>query len=208
VRWRQQDHALIVQYTRAAVEELRLALGHMPGDVAGQARRGPRPRPDCQEARTPRPRCRPSSFIRCRPCQSQSSSLLRAAVSHGASCPPGGPKMAAGPHILLTQGPGPAPGSGPCPSGGLMANDQSPMTSRFLAPISEGIWDMKYRLKDPDGTARDLTVEDTLAAGGKGPGLGRGGAVRVGGALLRGPGGFPLPARGAGSWRGPGRGAG
>lgn len=42
-----------------------------------------------------------------------------------------------------------------------MANDQSPLPSRFLAPISEGIWDMKYRLKGPDGAALDLTVEDT-----------------------------------------------
>ena len=33
--------------------------------------------------------------------------------------------------------------------------------SRFFAPISEAIWDMKYRYKDPDGTARDQTVEDT-----------------------------------------------
>lgn len=42
-----------------------------------------------------------------------------------------------------------------------MANDQSPLPSRFLAPISESIWDMKYRLKGPDGAALDLSVEDT-----------------------------------------------
>ncbi|WP_246849259.1 adenosylcobalamin-dependent ribonucleoside-diphosphate reductase [Rubellimicrobium arenae] len=42
-----------------------------------------------------------------------------------------------------------------------MANDQSPMSSRFLAPISESIWDMKYRLKAPDGTPVDGMVEDT-----------------------------------------------
>ena len=30
-----------------------------------------------------------------------------------------------------------------------------------LAPISQQIWDMKYRLKAADGTARDLTIEDT-----------------------------------------------
>ncbi|MBP1805748.1 adenosylcobalamin-dependent ribonucleoside-diphosphate reductase [Rubellimicrobium aerolatum] len=42
-----------------------------------------------------------------------------------------------------------------------MANDQTPLGSRFLAPISEPIWDMKYRLKAPDGTPVDLTVEDT-----------------------------------------------
>ena len=33
--------------------------------------------------------------------------------------------------------------------------------TRFDAPISETIWDMKYRFKSPDGTAIDATVEDT-----------------------------------------------
>ncbi|MCU0816460.1 MAG: adenosylcobalamin-dependent ribonucleoside-diphosphate reductase [Cypionkella sp.] len=33
--------------------------------------------------------------------------------------------------------------------------------SRFSAPIAEQIWDMKYRLKDADGTPVDGTVEDT-----------------------------------------------
>ncbi|MGC1496308.1 MAG: adenosylcobalamin-dependent ribonucleoside-diphosphate reductase [Sulfitobacter sp.] len=33
--------------------------------------------------------------------------------------------------------------------------------SRFAAPIAEQIWDMKYRFKDADGTAKDVTVEDT-----------------------------------------------
>ena len=33
--------------------------------------------------------------------------------------------------------------------------------TRFAAPIAEQIWDMKYRLKEADGTPRDLTVEDT-----------------------------------------------
>ncbi|THD83410.1 adenosylcobalamin-dependent ribonucleoside-diphosphate reductase [Aliigemmobacter aestuarii] len=33
--------------------------------------------------------------------------------------------------------------------------------SRFAAPIAEQIWDMKYRLKDADGTPLDGTVEDT-----------------------------------------------
>ena len=33
--------------------------------------------------------------------------------------------------------------------------------SRFHAPIAEQIWDMKYRLKEADGTALDGTVEDT-----------------------------------------------
>ena len=33
--------------------------------------------------------------------------------------------------------------------------------SRFAAPISASIWDMKYRFKAPDGTPRDVTVEDT-----------------------------------------------
>jgi ribonucleoside-diphosphate reductase alpha chain len=33
--------------------------------------------------------------------------------------------------------------------------------SRFAAPIAEAIWDMKYRLKEQDGTPIDGTVEDT-----------------------------------------------
>ena len=33
--------------------------------------------------------------------------------------------------------------------------------TRFAAPIAEQIWDMKYRLKDADGTPVDQTVEDT-----------------------------------------------
>jgi ribonucleoside-diphosphate reductase alpha chain len=33
--------------------------------------------------------------------------------------------------------------------------------SRFAAPIAEQIWDMKYRLKEADGTPVDRTVEDT-----------------------------------------------
>jgi len=33
--------------------------------------------------------------------------------------------------------------------------------TRFAAPIAEQIWDMKYRLKDADGTALDGSVEDT-----------------------------------------------
>ncbi|WP_298497273.1 adenosylcobalamin-dependent ribonucleoside-diphosphate reductase [uncultured Maritimibacter sp.] len=33
--------------------------------------------------------------------------------------------------------------------------------TRFAAPIAEQIWDMKYRLKDADGTARDASIEDT-----------------------------------------------
>ena len=33
--------------------------------------------------------------------------------------------------------------------------------SRFSAPIAESIWDMKYRLKQADGTPVDMTVEDT-----------------------------------------------
>lgn len=33
--------------------------------------------------------------------------------------------------------------------------------TRFAAPISEQIWDMKYRLKEADGVALDTTVEDT-----------------------------------------------
>ena len=33
--------------------------------------------------------------------------------------------------------------------------------TRFAAPIAESIWDMKYRLKEADGTPIDQTVEDT-----------------------------------------------
>ncbi|MDQ2093814.1 adenosylcobalamin-dependent ribonucleoside-diphosphate reductase [Rhodalgimonas zhirmunskyi] len=33
--------------------------------------------------------------------------------------------------------------------------------SRFSAPIAEQIWDMKYRLKEADGTPIDLSVEDS-----------------------------------------------
>lgn len=33
--------------------------------------------------------------------------------------------------------------------------------TRFAAPIAEQIWDMKYRLKEADGTPIDETVEDT-----------------------------------------------
>ena len=33
--------------------------------------------------------------------------------------------------------------------------------SRFVAPIAEAIWDMKYRFKEADGTPIDVTVEDT-----------------------------------------------
>ncbi|MEO1578400.1 MAG: adenosylcobalamin-dependent ribonucleoside-diphosphate reductase [Pseudomonadota bacterium] len=33
--------------------------------------------------------------------------------------------------------------------------------TRFAAPIAEQIWDMKYRLKEGDGTAIDQTVEET-----------------------------------------------
>jgi len=33
--------------------------------------------------------------------------------------------------------------------------------SRFDAPIAEQIWDMKYRFKDADGTALDISVEDS-----------------------------------------------
>jgi ribonucleoside-diphosphate reductase alpha chain len=38
---------------------------------------------------------------------------------------------------------------------------EEPNMSRFTTPIAEQIWDMKYRFKDADGTAKDVTVEDT-----------------------------------------------
>ena len=31
--------------------------------------------------------------------------------------------------------------------------------THFTAPIAEQIWDMKYRLKQPDGTPVDQSVE-------------------------------------------------
>ena len=34
--------------------------------------------------------------------------------------------------------------------------------TRFAAPIAEQIWDMKYRLRDSDGTALDASVDATL----------------------------------------------
>ncbi len=50
--------------------------------------------------------------------------------------------------------------------------------TRFSAPIAQQIWDMKYRLKEADGTAIDATVEDSwrriaraLSAGEKDPEL-------------------------------------
>ena len=33
--------------------------------------------------------------------------------------------------------------------------------TRFAAPIAEQIWDMKYRLKEADGTPLDASVEET-----------------------------------------------
>ena len=35
--------------------------------------------------------------------------------------------------------------------------------SRFDAAIAEQIWDMKYRLKEADGTPIDKSVQDTWA---------------------------------------------
>ena len=32
--------------------------------------------------------------------------------------------------------------------------------TRFAAPISESVWDMKYRLKAEDGSALDRTLHD------------------------------------------------
>ena len=33
--------------------------------------------------------------------------------------------------------------------------------TRFAAPIAEQVWDMKYRLKEADGTPVDRSVEDS-----------------------------------------------
>jgi hypothetical protein len=67
--------------------------------------------------------------------------------------------------------------------------------TRFAAPIAEQIWDMKYRLKEADGTALDGSVEDTwrriaraLASGRKGRrDCGKIASIRAGG--------FQIPAR-------------
>jgi ribonucleoside-diphosphate reductase alpha chain len=45
--------------------------------------------------------------------------------------------------------------------GSCLKTPEEPNMSRFTTPIAEQIWDMKYRFKDADGTAKDVTVEDT-----------------------------------------------
>lgn len=48
--------------------------------------------------------------------------------------------------------------------------------SKFLAPISELIWDQKYRLKEPDGTPLEASFDDTaLRVGRAAAGIERGG---------------------------------
>ena len=42
-----------------------------------------------------------------------------------------------------------------------MTDNPTPNAAQFAAPISEQIWDMKYRFKDPKGEPIDVTVEDT-----------------------------------------------
>ena len=63
-----------------------------------------------------------------------------------------------------------------------------------IAPISLQIWDAKYRLKAPDGTPIDLTIEDSwrrvaraLAAAEREP-------AALGGGVLRGAARIPVPA--------------
>ena len=80
--------------------------------------------------------------------------------------------------------------------------------SRFAAPIAEQIWDMKYRLKEADGTPVDLSVEDSwrrIATG-----AGRGGNESPGAwedRFYARAGGFQVPARGPDHRRAPAPGA-
>ncbi|QFT94007.1 Ribonucleoside-diphosphate reductase NrdZ [Roseovarius sp. THAF9] len=48
-----------------------------------------------------------------------------------------------------------------CSVFGLFLYQKCAAMTRFAAPIAEAIWDMKYRLKEADGTAIDGTVEDS-----------------------------------------------
>ena len=45
----------------------------------------------------------------------------------------------------------------------MPALDNLPNVSAIdsLAPIASFIWDLKYRLREPDGTPIDVTIEDT-----------------------------------------------
>ena len=63
-----------------------------------------------------------------------------------------------------------------------------------IAPISRQIWDAKYRLKTPDRTPIDRTIEASLAPRRRRPGPRRQRPRTMDAALLRGVGGFPLPA--------------
>ena len=76
--------------------------------------------------------------------------------------------------------------------------------TRFAAPIAEQIWDMKYRLKEADGTPIDRTVEDTWRRIARALAAVEAGSRRMGGAVLRRARGFQVPARGPDHGRAPG----
>ena len=67
--------------------------------------------------------------------------------------------------------------------------------TRFAAPIAEQIWDMKYRLKAADGTPVDATVEDTWRRIARALAAVEADPQPWERPLLRGAGGFPVPAR-------------
>ena len=54
-----------------------------------------------------------------------------------------------------------------------------------VAPISQQIWDMKYRLKTPDGEPLDKTIEDTWRRVARALARAEARSGAVGGALLR-----------------------
>ena len=76
-----------------------------------------------------------------------------------------------------------------------------------VGSISQQIWDMKYRLKGPDGAPLDKTIEDTWRRVATCARRARE-ATRapLGRALLRGAGGFQVPAGRAASSPAPARG--
>ncbi len=66
--------------------------------------------------------------------------------------------------------------------------------TRFAAPIAEQIWDMKYRLKEADGTPVDGSVEDTWRRIARALAVSRGRSRDLGRAVFCGFGGFQVPA--------------
>ena len=63
-----------------------------------------------------------------------------------------------------------------------------------IAPVSRQIWDDKYRLKDAHGTPIDLTIEDTWRRVARRPAAAESDAGAWENEILRGAGGFQVPA--------------